>query len=255
MSTLSDTVTWLNDPAHWRDTPSLTGIPTRLIEHLQYSGIALAGALIIGLPLGLLVGHTGHGGWLVTMANALRALPTFGFLILGVVVISPHIHSRGDAVYLIPTEVVLIILAIPPIFANTVAGIQNVDPAVSDAAKGMGMRGRQILARVEIPNALPLIFSGLRSATLQVIATATIAAYVSLGGFGRFVFDGLSQQDYAQMTGGAILVAALAVVIDFLLAVIQRYTVSRGVSERFSRRNVAQPNAVNAAVVEAEVAA
>ncbi len=110
--------------------------------------------------------------------------------------------------------------------------MQNVDPAVRDAAYGMGMTGQQVLFRVEFPNALPLIFSGFRSATLQVIATATIAAYVTLGGLGRFIYDGLAQQDYPQMISGGLLVAALALVSDLLLALAQRYTVSPGITGR-----------------------
>lgn len=252
-NTFSDTIAWINDPAHWRDTQQYgPGIITRIGEHLQYSAIALAIALVIALPFGLLIGHAGRGSWVVALVNAVRALPTFGLLILLVVMISPHIHQRGEAVYLIPTEIVLVILAVPPILANTVAGIQNVEPEVRDAARGMGMTGWQVLFRVEVPNALPLIISGIRSAALQVIATATIAAYVTLGGLGRFIFDGLSQRDFPQMTAGAILVAVLAVLVDFVLAMVQRYTVSRGVSGRFAKTRTHQPNAASAAV-EAEV--
>ena len=129
-----------------------------------------------------------------------------------VVIIAPHFYGRTNAGYLIPTEIVLVLLAVPPILSNTYAGVQNVSPAVRDAAFGMGMTGPQVLSRVELPNALPLIFSGFRSATLQVIATATIASYVTLGGLGRFIYDGLAQQDYPQMISGGLLVAALALV-------------------------------------------
>ena len=118
--------------------------------------------------------------------------------------------------------------------------MQNVDNAVRDAAYGMGMTGSQVLFRVELPNAMPLIFSGFRSATLQVIATATIAAYVTLGGLGRFIYDGLAQQDYPQMISGGLLVAALALVADLLLALLQRYTVSRGITGR-QRRGGSDP--------------
>ncbi len=152
-----------------------------------------------------------------------------------VVIIAPHFYGRTNAGYLIPTEIVLVLLAVPPILSNAYAGVQNVSPAVRDAAFGMGMTGPQVLARVEFPNALPLIFSGFRSATLQVIATATIAAYVTLGGLGRFIYDGLAQQDYPQMIAGGLLVAALALAADMLLALAQRYTVSPGITGRTRR--------------------
>jgi osmoprotectant transport system permease protein len=153
----------------------------------------------------------------------------------------------------VPTEIVLVLLALPAILANTYAGVRNVEPAVRDAALGMGMTGRQVLWQVELPNAMPLVFSGLRSATLQVIATATIAAYVGLEGLGRFVYDGLASRDFAQMAGGAVLVAALALVVDLLLALVQRYTVSRGVTRRFSRRAV-HSDSREATITELEAA-
>jgi osmoprotectant transport system permease protein len=226
-------VQFFSDPAHWSGED---GIPTRLIEHFEYCAIALAFALAIGLPIGLLIGHTGKGTAVVAgIANSLRALPTIGLLIFFVILISPHIQSKGDAPFLIPSEIVLVLLAIPSILSNTYAGVQNVDPAARDAAAGMGMTGSQVLFRVELPCALPLIISGFRSATLQVVATATIAAYVGLGGLGRFVFDGQAQRDYAQMATGAFLVAALAIVLDLLLALAQRGLVSRGLSGRYER--------------------
>jgi osmoprotectant transport system permease protein len=226
-------VDFLADPASWQGPE---GIPARLVEHLAYSAVAVLIGLAIALPLGLLIGHTGKGTTLVAgLANSLRALPTIGLLIFFVVLISPHVHGKGDTAYLVPSEIVLVLLAVPPILSNTYAGVQNVDPAARDAAVGMGMSGRQVLLRVELPCALPLIMSGLRSAVLQVIATATIAAYVSLGGLGRLVFDGQAQQLYPKMVTGALLVAALAMVTDLLLALLQRVIVSRGLSGRYSR--------------------
>jgi osmoprotectant transport system permease protein len=207
-----------------------------VLEHLEYCAIALVIALLIGLPVGLLIGHTGKGTGLVAgVANSLRALPTIGLLIFFVVLISPHIYGKGDAAYLIPSEIVLTLLAIPPILSNTYAGVQNVDPAARDAAAGMGMTGRQVLFGVELPCALPLILSGFRTAALQVVATATIAAYVGLGGLGRYVFDGQAQRNYAQMASGALLVAALAVLVDLALLWSERGVVSRGLSGRYQR--------------------
>lgn len=226
-------IEFLSDPANWQGPE---GIPTRLLEHIEYSAIAVLIGLVIALPLGLLIGHTGKGTTVVAgVANSLRALPTIGLLIFFVVLISPHVHGKGDTAYLVPSEIVLVLLAIPPILSNTYAGVQNVDPAARDAAVGMGMTGRQVLLRVELPCALPLVMSGLRSAALQVIATATIAAYVSLGGFGRLVFDGQAQQLYPKMVTGALLVALLAMGTDLLLALVQRFVVSRGLSGRYAR--------------------
>jgi osmoprotectant transport system permease protein len=227
---------WLNDPQNWTGTRFTPGIGDQILAHLQYTAIALLIAGVIGFPLGLVLGHTGRAGWLVSVANGLRSLPTVGLLILLYVMVSPLISGRGDAPYLVPTLIVLVLLALPAILANTYAGVRNVSPAVRDAARGMGMTDRQVLLRVELPNALPLVFSGVRSAALQVIATATIAAYVGLGGLGRYVYDGLASLRYGEMAGGAVLVAALALLVDMVLALVQRYTVSRGVSGRFSRR-------------------
>jgi osmoprotectant transport system permease protein len=233
---IGKTFEWLTDSTHWYDTKFDFGIFSQLQAHVRFSAIALVIALIIALPLGLAIGHTGRFTSLVTVINAVRALPTVGVLVLLVVIIAPHFHGRTDTGYLIPTEIVLVLLAVPSILGNTFAGVQNVDPAVRDAAYGMGMTGRQVLARVELPISLPLIFSGFRSATLQVIATTTIASYVTLGGLGRFIYDGLAQQDYPQMIGGGILVAALALISDLVLALIQRYVVSRGITRRFSTK-------------------
>lgn len=251
---ISDVITWLNDPAHWRDTRSFTGISTQVLDHLRYSAIAMAIAAAIALPLGLAIGHTGRGSFVVAGLNAVRAIPGVGLLVLLAVIISPHFFGRTDLGYLIPAEIVLVVIAVPPILANTYAGVQNVDPAVRDAAVGMGMTGMQVLRRVELPISLPLIFSGVRSATLQVIATATIAAYLPLlGGLGRFIYDGFHQQDYPQMISGGVLVAVLAVAVDLVLALVQRFAVSRGISGRYAHRVMRSTGPATAAVVQAEV--
>ena len=208
---------WLFVPAHWVGPD---GIPARLVEHLGYVALAMIIALLIALPVGAWVGHTGRGGFLVVgSANALRALPTLGVLIL---LVTPFGLS------IIGPLIALVVLAVPPLLAGTYAGVRNVDPAVVDAARGMGMRGGEVLWRVELPNALPLIIGGVRSAVLQVISTATIAAYVGLGGLGRYIFDGLAQRDFPQMIGGSLLVALLAIVVDLLLVALQKVVVSPG---------------------------
>jgi osmoprotectant transport system permease protein len=235
---VTDISNWLSDSSHWSGPD---GVPARLREHLQYSLIALLIAAAIAIPLGMLIGHTRRGTFaVVAIANSFRALPTVGLLTFFYILLAPHIHGTGNASYYIPSEIVLVLLAIPSMLSNTYAGIDNVDPGVKDAAQGMGMRGSEVLFRVELPNALPLIFSGVRASFLQVIATATVTAYVGLGGLGRLLLDGLASQDYPQMASGAVLVAALALLVDLLLALVQRYVVSRGVTGRYSRRQVAQ---------------
>ena len=251
---LHNVITWLNDPAHWRGTAQLTGIRTQLLNHLEYCGIALGLATIIALPLGLMIGHYRRGTWIIAAINAVRSLPTLGVLVLLTVIIAPHFHGKTNNGYLIPTEIVLLLLAIPPILANTYAGVDNVDPAVRDAARGMGMRGGQVLRQVELPCSLPLIFSGFRSATLQVIATATVAAYLPLGGLGRYIFDGIAQQDFPQAIGGGVLVAALALSADLIWAILTRYAVPRGISGRYSRKAQRSSGAVGAAMAQTEVA-
>ncbi len=219
---------WLTDPAHWTGP---NGIPQRILEHLIYSGISLVIAALIAIPLGVIVGHSGRAKWTVSLANSLRAVPSLGLLFAVALWLGPKIAS--SLAYVIPSVIVLVLLAVPPILSGTYAGIQGVDPAARDAAKGMGMRGGQVLRKVELPCALPLLLSGVRSATLQVIATATIAASISLGGLGRYLIDGLSVSDYAQMASGAILVAALALVMDGILSIVQRTAVSPGLTGKF----------------------
>jgi len=223
---------WLADPGNWVGS---AGIPMRLLEHLGYSAITLLLAALIGIPLGLWIGHTGRGRVVVVnLANGMRSVPTLGLLFVAVLVLGPLL--RGDLAFLAPAIIVLVILAIPPILAGAYAGVESVDPAARDAARGMGMRPLEVLAKVEVPCALPLIFSGLRSSALQVIATATLAASVSLGGLGRFLIDGQAYRDYGEMAGGALLVALLAVLVDLIFATVQRAVVSPGLQPTPSRR-------------------
>lgn len=218
---------WLFVGANWTDPG---GVIQRLVEHLGYIAITMCIALIIAVPVGAWIGHTGKGGFLVVgAANGLRALPTLGLVVLLVTVVNLGLGPTGPLI-------ALIILAIPPILAGTYAGIRNVDRSVVDAARGMGMQERDTLVKVELPNALPLILGGIRGAMLQVISTATIAAYVGLGGLGRFIIDGLALQDFPQMIGGSILVALLAIAADLILAALQKLIVSPGLQTTAVRR-------------------
>ena len=184
--------------------------------------------ILVTVPIGAWVGHTGRGGFLIVgAANGLRALPELGLLTLLVLAVG---------IGLLPVIVALAVLGIPPLMAGTYAGIRNVDRSVVDAARGMGMREPQVLLKVELPNALPLILGGLRAAALQVIATAVVAAYVSFGGLGRYLIDGLKSGDDGKTVAGAVLVVVLALVVEGALSLVQRYAVSPGLRARGGAR-------------------
>jgi osmoprotectant transport system permease protein len=218
---------YLLDGANWHLSGD-SSIPSRLGEHLLYTVVALLISAAIALPLGLLIGHTDRGAFLaIGLGNLGRSLPTFGLVLL-------LITWRGIGFW--PLIIGLVVLAVPPILAQTYAGIRSVDRSAVDAAIGMGMRPAQVLFRAEVPMALPLISSGLRSALLQVTATATVAAYAGVGGLGRLLVDGLNRNEYDQIFAGAVLVALLAVVLDYLSAGVERAVVSPGVRERRGRR-------------------
>ncbi|HET6561845.1 MAG TPA: ABC transporter permease [Marmoricola sp.] len=229
---MNDVIAWLTDGQNWQGGD---GIWLRTWEHVYYSGIALVLASLVAVPVGLWVGHTGRGRFLaVNITGALRAIPSLGLLFVSIMLIGPRLH--GEWGVLVATEIVLVVLAIPPILAGAYAGVEQVEGAARDAARGMGMRGPEVLWQVELPCALPLIASGLRSAALQVVATATLAATVGLGGLGRYLIDGLAVRDYAQMAGGAVLVAALALLVDFLASALQRVVVSPGLTGKTGRQ-------------------
>jgi len=225
-----DVVTWLTDffgdPARWSGPD---GIPVRMLEHLEFSVLALVLAMLIAIPLGLLIGHTGRGGVVVVVsANLARALPTLGILVLFVLLL-------GTA-SIWPVIIPLVLLAVPPILVNTFEGIRGVDPELRDAAYGMGLRGGQVLGRVLVPVALPLILLGLRLSAIQVVATTTVAAYTGLGGLGRFMIDGFATQDYSSVVGGSVLIVLFALVVQLAFMLTQRVTVSPGVSQRLKIR-------------------
>jgi len=212
---------WVTTSAHWQGSDS---IPQQLLAHLGYTVLPLLIAALIGIPLGVAIGHTGRGAVLVVnLANAWRAIPTLGLLILLAVYLGFSILT-----WLIP----LVVLAIPPIIINAYEGVAGVDSDVKDAAKGMGMTPWQQVTRVEIPIALPLLLVGLRTATIFVVATATIAAYIGLGGLGRFIIDGLASNDYGPVAGGALLVVLLAVLVLALFAVLNRLVVPVGLRKQ-----------------------
>jgi osmoprotectant transport system permease protein len=221
MDVVGDVLRWLNDPVQWSGPG---GIPVRTLQHVWYSLLATGIATAIALPIGIAIGHTGRGGLVaVNLTNLGRAIPSLGIIILMFTLVGFGI---------VPILVALVALAVPPIVTNSYVGIRSVDPDVREAAEGMGMRGRQVLWQVELPVAMPLIMAGVRTSTVQVVATATLAAYVGLGGLGRYLIDGLSQSDLPQVVGGAILVALLSLLTELLLGRVQALVVSRGLAER-----------------------
>jgi len=209
---------WLVDPAH---LVGADGIPARVGEHVEYTLLTLLIAAVIALPVGLAIGHTGRGKTIaVQLSGGLRSLPTLGLVtLLGVAV----------GIGLLAPLIALVILALPPILAGAYAGLESVDRHTIDAARAVGMTEWQILTTVELPLAAPLIISGIRSAALQVIATWTVAAILPLGGLGRYIYDAIPVLDYTQMLAGSILVTVLALVVDGLFALIQKFVVPRGV--------------------------
>jgi len=235
----TDTIAWLADPNEWSGS---SGIPVRLAEHLQYTGLVMLIATAIAVPIGLYVGHTGRGRVaVVALAGALRALPTLGLLTLFVLL---------AGIGLMPPIWALVILTVPPLLAGTYAGIASVDRNVVDAARAMGMTEVQVLFRAEFPNALPVMFGGFRTGVLQVVATVSVVAYINLGGLGRYLFDGLVLSDFPQMLGGSLLIAALAIAVDLVLVLFQRLFLTRGAARKPHRSRQAADDLADPATAE-----
>ena len=218
MNLLLEAFAWIFDPAHLGGP---NGIPIRLVQHLTISLVVLVISSIIAIPLGYLIGHTGRGRSLaVGLTGGFRALPTLGLLIILALWLGIGVEAPVIA---------LVVLAVPPILAGAYSGFEAIDRRTIDSARAVGMTEWQIVRKVEIPLGLPLLIGGLRSGTLQIIATATLADYVGAGGLGRFIFVGLKSNDYPQMLAGSLLVIALALLSEGIFAVIQKLVVPRGV--------------------------
>jgi osmoprotectant transport system permease protein len=232
-SFLSDVGSFLTDGSNWSGPE---GIPTLFLQHLQLTIVSVLLAAAVALPIGVSLGHLRKGGALaINVANVGRALPALALLILGVQwfgisepsgILSP-LRS-------VPAFIAMFALAIPPMLANSYVAVAQVDDEVREAARGMGMNGHQMLWRVELPMALPLIMAGVRTAAVAVIATATLAAYVDAGGLGRYIVDGFAVQDNVKVFVGGLLVALLAVAVELILAFVQRHLVSAGLDVRVS---------------------
>ena len=224
MDTILDGLRWLTTWSNWG--PEGEDIGLRVVQHLWYSLVATLIAVAIGLPLGLAIGHTGRGKFVAAnMAGLWRAIPTIGVVML---------VFRWRPLSVWPVIAALVVLAVPPIVLNTVAGLESVSPDVKDAATGMGLTRWQRLWRVEVPNALPLILAGVRSAANQVIATATVAGLVGLGTLGYFVVLASRTQNYVVMAGASIAIIVLVLTVEALFALAQRLLVSPGVRGRAS---------------------
>lgn len=219
--------TFLTDGSHWQGRD---GIPHLLLQHLQLTVVAAVVAAAIALPIGIGLGHLRKAGVLaINVANIGRALPALALLILGVQYFG--IGTPGGILALVhslPAFIAMVALAVPPMVANSYVGVSEVDEEVREAARGMGMDGRQVLWRVELPMALPLIMAGVRTAVVAIVATATLAAYVNGGGLGTLISVGFAVRDNAQVFVGGLLVALLAIAFEIALALLQRTLVSRG---------------------------
>jgi osmoprotectant transport system permease protein len=214
MGWFGDVVAWFQDPAHWQGP---TGIPHRLLEHVGVSAAALGIACLLAIPVGLWLGHVHRGGALaVGVSNIGRAVPTFAVLVVLVLMPEPFGLSTLSII------TALVLFALPPILTNTYIGVREVDPAAVDAARGMGMSGPQVLAKVELPMATSLLMGGVRLAAVQVIATATIAALVAGGGLGAIITNGFGTQDQAEVVAGALCVLVLALSVEGGMALLQK---------------------------------
>jgi osmoprotectant transport system permease protein len=214
---------WFTDPANWSGPD---GIPTRTLQHVVISVAAMAIAIAVALPIGFFLGHKRIGTvWATNVGNIGRAVPTLALLII---LASITVIGVGDLAAILA----LAIFAIPPILTNTFAGLASVDDEVTGAAEGMGMSGASMLWRVELPLAVPLIAAGIRTATVQVVATASLAAVVGSGGLGRYVVDGFALQDGTLIVAGAILTAAISLIAEGLMALTQRAVTPTGLSEK-----------------------
>ncbi|MFC2556594.1 MAG: ABC transporter permease [Pauljensenia sp.] len=210
MNILMTALAWLATPSNWWGP---AGIGARTLEHLGLTALVVALAALVAIPAGTWIGHTGRGRWLVSAAGGARAVPTLGVLTL---------VGLWLGIGLAAPTLALLVLAIPPLLSATYSGIASTPRATVDAARAIGLTEAQVLTRVEAPHAAGLVAAGVRSATLQVIATATLAAYTADYGLGRFLYAGLKTRDYAQMIGGAIVVVALALAVDAALATLTR---------------------------------
>ncbi|MEX1262468.1 MAG: ABC transporter permease [Actinomycetota bacterium] len=231
MNGLVDGLQWLIDPVNWS---GIDGVPARVWEHVQLSVTSLVIATLIALPLGLWVGHARRGQfWTVQLGNVGRSVPSLAVLSIAFLLALKLLP--GDYAQLafgfLPTIVALTLLGIPVILINTYVGIQQVDQDTVEAAKGMGMDGRQILWRLEVPMATPLVMTGLRLAAVQIVATASLAALIGGGGLGRFIVDGFALRETDKVVAGSILIAAMSLLTDLAFTLLTKSAAPRLTSD------------------------
>jgi osmoprotectant transport system permease protein len=233
---------WIFTASNWDEVNFQAGIRSQLIYHVELSAISVAVATAVAVPVGLIVGHRRRGEFLaVSVANVGRSIPSFGLVVLIFIAVGNVWPSKQ--LTMLPTAIALVFLAIPPILTNTYVGVQAVDADTVEAARGMGLSERQVLARLELPLAAPLIMAGLRTSAVTVVATATLAAFVGAGGLGTFLYAGFAQQGQEQeLIGGAMLVAALAIATELLFAGLERAVTPRTRSRRKRRSPGAVPD-------------
>lgn len=237
MNYLSEGFVWLNDPLNWTNPG---GLLERLVEHLVISGWAVLIGCLIGWPLGIWLGHRGRGGGLViTVANLTLAIPTFA--LLTILPLTPLGFGKP------PVIAALAVFAVPPLLANAYTGLREIDPETRDAARGMGLSGGQLLRRVELPLSVPYLAAGLRIATVQVVATAALAAFVNGGGLGQIIAAGfgigMNNGGGGQIVAGGLAVALLALLVEGALAIVQRMVTPAPLRTRRGRRPTAVPAA------------
>ncbi len=249
MSFFGQVVQWFLDPSHWQGD---SGVPHRTFEHLVMSGASVLTAALIALPVGIAIGHFGKGGNLaINISNIGRAIPSFALLVLSAQVFGIAAASQVVGFGAVPAFVALVALAIPPMVTNSYIGMREVDPDVREAARGMGMRERAVLLRVELPIAMPFIMAGIRTSAVNVVATATLAAVVAWGGLGRFIVDGFGLQDYPMLFAGAVMVAVLSLIVEFSLAGVQRLATPAGLRPSKSTQKEEPLTALDTAAVAA----
>ena len=229
MNAFTEMWAWLTDVNNWSGS---AGIPTRVLEHLEISAVAVIAAIVIALPLGLYIGHARKAEFVtINLANLGRAFPSFAVL-----AIAFPIALQFDLGFsIVPIVVALFLLGIPLILLNTYAGVKGVDPDTVEAARGMGMSEAKILGSIELRLAAPVIVAGIRTSAVQVVATATLGAVVAGGGLGRYIVDGFAQQNDGMLLGGALLVALLAMATELALGLVQRATQPRTRSREGTR--------------------
>jgi osmoprotectant transport system permease protein len=232
MERFADLADWFADPTHWTGPD---GIPVRLVEHLVISAVSVVLALIVAVPVGIVIGHVRKGDFLVvSIANLGRAIPSFAILSIVFQIMLSLFQAAAFGFW--PTVVALFLLSVPPIVTNTYVGIREVDQSTVESARGMGMSERQVVRLLELPLAVPLMVAGIRTAAVQVVATATLAALIAGGGLGRYIVDGFAQGDEPKILAGAVLVAVLAIATEVLFAILERVVTPRTSSRETKTR-------------------